>query len=133
MATTTKTPKMTKASAFAIALELVEKSNHPDKALVVEKISKEIENLSKKNGTAGKPTKAQQENAATATALAEFMANHSARLFTITELSKECPAVLGLSSQKIRPLMTSLIKQNLVERTENKGKALFQYVGEDED
>ena len=128
------TNKMTKASAFSIALELVNQSTHPDKVLVAEKIAKEIENLGKKNSNSGKPTKAQQENAVLAQNLAEFMADQPDRLFSITELSKECPAVLGANPQKIRPLLTALIKSGQVERTEGKGgKPLFRFIGEVED
>ena len=128
------TNKMTKASAFSIALELVNQSTHPDKVAVAEKITKEIENLGKKNSNSGKPTKAQQANAVLAQSLAEFMSDQPDRLFTISEISKECPAVLGANPQKIRPLLSNLIQQKLVERTEGKGgKPLFQFVGEVED
>ena len=132
MATTTK---MTKATAFAIALELVENSALENKAEVAAKISKEIENIQKKNGsTSGKPTKAQQENALIAQDMADWMADQPDRLFSITELSKECPAVLGFNPQKIRPMLTNLIKASQVERTEGKGgKPLFRFVGEVED
>ena len=123
---------MTKAQAFALAIEALNGSAVANKDEAITKIAKEIENLSKKSGS-GKPTKAQEANAVIAKELAEFMANQNTRLFSIGELSKECPAVLGMNSQKIRPLLTGLIKQNLVERTEEKGKALFQYVGEVED
>lgn len=128
------TTKMTKASAFSIALELVNQSAHPDKVAVAEKIAKEIENLGKKNSNSGKPTKAQQENALIAQGMAEWMADQPNRLFSITELSKECPAVLGFNPQKIRPMLTGLIKSGQVERTEGKGgKPMFQFVGEIED
>lgn len=131
---TTNTTKMTKASAFSIALELVNQSAHPDKVAVAEKIAKEIENLGKKNSNSGKPTKAQQENALIAQDMAEWMADQPDRLFSITELSKECPAVLGFNPQKIRPMLTGLIKSGQVERTEGKGgKPMFQFVGEVED
>ena len=119
---------LTKAKAFAIALEVLETSNHPNKSEVMEKIAKEIENLGKKNGTS-KPTKAQEANAVMATEMLEWM--EVGHPYSITDLSKSCPAVLGLNSQKIRPLMTGLIKSNAVERTEEKGKAYFIRLGED--
>ena len=123
-----KTPKMTKATAFAIALEVLEQSAHPDKEQAIAKIAKEIENLSKKNGNSGKPTKAQIENAQTASAMVEWM--KMGHHYSVTDLSKSCPAVLGLNSQKIRPMLTTLIKQGLVERTEEKGKAIFTKIAE---
>ena len=129
MATMTE-KKMTKATAFTIALELVNQSDLPNKAEVAEKISKEIENLSKKNSGSGKPTKAQEANNVMAQEMLDWMeADHP---YTISELSKECPAVMGATPQKIRPLLTGLIKANAVERTEGKGgKPIFTKVVED--
>lgn len=126
-----KTAKMTKATAFAIALELVENSTLENKAEVAAKISKEIENIQKKNGSAsGKPTKTQLENAATAHEMAEWM--EAGVEYSITDLSKTCPAVLGFNPQKIRPMLTTLIKEGVVERKEGKGgKPLFIKVEEE--
>ena len=53
------------------------------------------------------------------------------RSYSISELSKNCPAVLGATPQKIRPLLTGLIKSNAVVRTEEKGKPLFTKVDEE--
>lgn len=131
MTTTTTTTKITKASAFAIALELVNQSNHPDKALVAEKIAKEIEQLSKKSASgSGKLTKAQEANLALAQEVLAWMeANHP---YSIADLSKNCPAILGATPQKIRPLLSGLIQTKAVERTEGKGgKPIFTKVVED--
>ena len=127
------TKKMTKAQAFAIALEVLNASNHPEKDEAIAKVQTEIDNISKKSSkSSGKPTKAQEANAVLAQSVAEFMADQPDRLFTISEISKECPAVMGATPQKIRPLLTALIKEQKVERTEGKGgKPLFQFVGED--
>ena len=41
---------------------------------------------------------------------------------------------MGFNPQKIRPMLTNLIKANQVERSEGKGgKPLFRFVGEVED
>ena len=128
------TNKMTKATAFALAIKALEATDFPERGEAIAKLAKEIENVSKKSAGSGKPTKAQQENAQIAQDVAEFMAGQPNRLFTISELSKECPAILGATPQKIRPMLTALIKANQVERTEGKGgKPLFQFVGEVED
>jgi hypothetical protein len=87
----------------------------------------------KSSKASGTLTKAQQANAVLADGVAEFMAEQPNRLFTIGELSKECPVVLGATPQKIRPLLTTLISQKRVERTEEKGKPMFQYIGEGEE
>ena len=124
------TKNMTKAVAFALAIEALNASNLENRDEAVAKIAKEIENLSKKNSKSGAPTKAQIENAELARGIVEFMSAQPNRLFSIAELSKECPAVMGKTPQKIRPLLSALIKENLVERTEEKGKPMFQFVGE---
>ena len=121
------TNKMTKAVAFGIALEVMEQSTHPQKSEVIEKIAKEIENLGKKSGS-GKPTKAQEANAVLAHQMLDWM--EAEKAYTIAELSKECPAVMGMTPQKIRPLLSSLIKDNAVERSEVKGKPVFTKVAE---
>ena len=130
MATEKKNEKMTKVNALTIALALVEDSTHAEKDAVAEKIRKEIENLAKKSTKAsGEPTKVQKANIALADQMWDWMeADHA---YSIGELSKECPAVLGATPQKIRPLLTGLMKKGVVVRTEEKGKPLFTKVDEE--
>lgn len=125
-----KNKEMTKVSALTIALELVENSAHAEKEAVANKIRKEIENLSKKSAKAsGELTKTQKDNLVLATQILDWMESNHA--YSISELSKNCPAVLGATPQKIRPLLTGLIKSNAVVRTEEKGKPLFTKVDEE--
>lgn len=130
MANEKKIEKMTKVNALTIALALVEDSTHAEKDAVAEKIRKEIENLAKKSAKAsGEPTKVQKANIALAEQMWEWMETDHA--YSIGELSKECPAVLGANPQKIRPLLTGLMKKGVVVRTEKKGKPLFTKVDEE--
>ena len=125
-----KNKEMTKVSALTIALELVEQSAHAEKEAVANKIRKEIENLSKKSAKAsGELTKTQKDNLALSAQMLDWMESNHA--YSISELSKNCPAVLGATPQKIRPLLTGLIKSNAVVRTEEKGKPLFTKVDEE--
>ena len=125
-----KNKEMTKVNALTIALELVEQSAHAEKEAVANKIRKEIENLSKKSAKAsGELTKTQKDNLVLAGQMLDWMESNHA--YSISELSKNCPAVLGATPQKIRPLMTGLIKSNAVVRTEEKGKPLFTKVDEE--
>lgn len=125
-----KNKEMTKVNALTIALELVENSAHAEKEAVANKIRKEIENLSKKSAKAsGELTKTQKDNLVLATQMLDWMESNHA--YSISELSKNCPAVLGATPQKIRPLLTGLIKSNAVVRTEEKGKPLFTKVDEE--
>lgn len=123
-----KTAKMTKATAFAIALELVNQSNHPEKALVAEKVAKEIENISKKNSKSGKPTAKQVANMGLGEIVVEFLRENADKKFTITELMKQ---VNGLPAEITNQKMTGLFRLESVkpfyERTMEKGKAYFQY------
>ena len=128
MATTNTTPKFTKATAFSIALELVNQSNHPDKALVAEKLSKELENLSKKKSGSGKLTAKQTANLGLGEALVEFLRENPNQMFTIGELMKSVP---GLPEDVSNQKMTSLFRLDSVKpyyrREMVKGKAYFQY------
>lgn len=125
-----KNKEMTKVNALTIALELVENSAHAEKEAVANKIRKEIENLSKKSAKAsGELTKTQKDNLVLAGQMLDWMESNHA--YSISELSKNCPAVLGATPQKIRPLLTGLIKSNAVVRTEEKGKPLFTKVDEE--
>ena len=125
-----KNKEMTKVNALTIALELVEQSAHAEKEAVANKIRKEIENLSKKSAKASEElTKTQKDNLVLAGQMLDWMESNHA--YSISELSKNCPAVLGATPQKIRPLLTGLIKSNAVIRTEEKGKPLFTKVDEE--
>lgn len=128
MATTNTTPKMTKASAFSIALELVEKSNHPQKSEVIAKISKEIEQLSKKSAGTGKPTAKQVANMGLGELVIAHMRANPNQMFTITELMKSVP---GLPAEITNQKLTGIFRLESVKpyfvRTMDKGKAYFQY------
>jgi hypothetical protein len=129
MTTTTTTTKITNKSALEIALAMVLESAHPEKELVAEKLTKQIASLEKKSAkTSGEPTKAQKENMALADQIAGWM--ESGKAYSISEISKTCPAVLGATPQKIRPLLTLLIADKVVERSEDKGKPMFTKVAE---
>ena len=121
---------MTNKSALEIALALVLESAHPEKALVAEKLQKQIASLEKKSAkTSGEPTRAQKANMALADQIADWM--EPSKAYSIAEISKNCPAVLGATPQKIRPLLTLLIADKVVERSEDKGKPMFTKVVED--
>ena len=125
----TKTNKMTKAVAFTLALEALNASNLPNKAEAMEKISKEIENISKKSSGSGKPTAKQIANAGLGETVVEFLREHPTQMFTISELMKQ---VQGLPADISNQKMTSIFRLDSVKphyrREMVKGKAYFQYV-----
>ena len=126
MATNEK--KMTKVSAFTIAMELVKNSAHPDKDAVVEKIAKEIESLSKKSAGNGKPTAKQTANMGLGELVVEFLRDHADTAYTVTELMKQ---VEGLPAEITNQKLTALFRLDnvkpYVERSMEKGKAYYKY------
>ena len=126
MATNEK--KMTKVSAFTIAMELVKNSAHPEKDAVVEKIAKEIENLSKKSAGNGKPTAKQTANMGLGELVVEFLRDHADTAYTVTELMKQ---VEGLPAEITNQKLTALFRLDnvkpYVNRSMDKGVAYFQY------
>ncbi len=123
-----KTTKMTKASAFSIALALVEQSNHPDKVAVAEKIAKEIENISKKSAGSGKPTAKQTANLGLGELVVAHLRANPNQMFTVTELMK---SVEGLPAEITNQKLTAILRLESVKpflsRTMDKGKAYFKY------
>lgn len=135
-----KNEKMTKAVAFQMAISALETSTDPKAPEAVEKIAKEIENLAKKKSGNGTPTKKQVANAGLAEQVADHMAENPARLWTVSELVKEVPNMpADMSTQRMTPLLTTLVNEGYVAKTKEKGKSLYQWVapatpseGEDE-
>ena len=120
---------LTKASAFAIALELVNQSNHPQKDEVAEKVAKEIEQLTKKkSGNSAKQTAKQTANMELGEKVVSFLSANRNQMFTIGELMKK---VEGLPEDISNQKMTSIFRLDSVKpyftRTMEKGKAYFQY------
>ena len=120
---------MTKVSAFTIALELINQSNHPQKAEVAEKVAKEIEQLSKKkSGNSAKQTAKQTANEAMGEKVVSFLSTNPNQMFTIGELMKK---VEGLPEDISNQKMTSIFRLESVKpyfrREMVKGKAYFQY------
>ncbi len=120
---------MTNKSALEIALGMVLESAHPDKALVAEKLQKQIASLEKKKSS---PSKAQTAkaiaNASLGEMVVEFLRNDPNRMVTITEMLKEIP---GLPAEITNQKLTSILRLESVKpfyiREMVKGKAMFKY------
>ena len=115
--------KMTKATAWAIVKEIVENSNHPKSAELVDKIDNELNLLAKKNSAEKKPTAQQVANDGIKTAIVEGMEPN--RLYTVTEIIKSIPACAELTNQRVSALLRGLVETGAVVRTEDKRKAYF--------
>jgi hypothetical protein len=120
---------MTNKSALEIALALVQESAHPEKALVAEKLQKQIASIEKKKSAPSKAQTAKQTaNLGMGESLVEFLRENRNQMFTIAELMKQVPNLPeDVSNQK----MTSLFRLDSVRpyyrRDVVKGKAYFQY------
>ena len=90
----------------------------------------EIKLLDKKNSkTSGKLTKTQKENEAIKTEILEGLEGK----MTITEMTKNIPAIEGMTNQKVSALIRQLVKEGKVVRTEEKGRAYFEIASEGEE
>ena len=114
--------KMTKAQMFAQI-----KANYPLTPAEVEFIDHELELLAKKNSAEKKPTAQQVANAGVAETIVATMSAEPNRLFSITELIKECPACADLTNQRVSAIVRGLIGTS-VERIEEKRKAYFRVI-----
>lgn len=118
--------KMTKSTAFTLAKEIVEKSNHPMADEIVAKLAKEVELLAKKNSAEKKPTAQQTANDGIKTAILNGM--EDGKLYTISDLLKAIPECADLTNQRVSALVRQLKDEGKVVRTEDKRKAYFSKV-----
>ena len=91
--------------------------------MVVEAMNHEVGLLTKKTVDSGKLTKLQQENQKLTEAVYEGM--EVDKQYTITDIIKLIPAVAGLNTSKVRPLLTPLMNDGRVVREEGKGGRPF--------
>ena len=116
------TKKMTKKEMFA---QLMEK--YPLTAEEKAFCEHEIELLNKKASGERKPTATQTANEGLKAEILSFMAEQPHRLFTISELIKECPALEGLSNQKVSALVSQMVGATVKKSTE-KRKSYFKFM-----
>ena len=116
------TKKITKKDNFATLLSLSEVKANPQ---LVDFINHEIELLDRKKSSTKGLTPTQKANEVFKEAILDGMTAN--RLYTITELQKEIPAIASaeLSNQRVSSLVKDLKDDGKVVRTEEKGKAYF--------
>ena len=113
--------KITKAQKFAMLAELSEVQANP---MLMEFIEHEMELLAKKNSGERKPSATQKANTVLKQSILESMDPN--RLYTITEMTKEFAVCQGLSAPKVSAMVSQLVKEGAVKRTEEKRRAYFQ-------
>ena len=125
--------KITKKDLFAeirAILETVEQADH-----LVEFVDREVELLNRKSAKASSG-----ERKATATQLANEMLKAEILLgmeygkaYSVGEVRKTIDCCMGLSSQKVTPLMKQLAESGAVVKTEEKGVTYYTKVESVED
>lgn len=113
--------KMTNLKAVAYVLE-----NCTLPADVAEKMEKIKASFEKKASGERKPTATQVANEGLKGSILSYMAENPDRVFSISELIKEVPELEGLSTQKVSPMISALVKEFKVVRIEEKRKAYFK-------
>ena len=86
-------------------------------------IQHEIELLEKKNSGEKKPTATQVANEALKVAIVEAVEPN--RLYTVTEMIKEIPALAGLTNQKVSPLANQLVEEGKLTKMVEKRRSYF--------
>ena len=123
---------MTKASAFAIALELVNQSAHPQKDEVAAKIVKELESLANKKSSPSKAQVAKQTaNAGLGELVVNFLRENTDQSYSVTDLLKAIPNLPAeITNQKLTYILRMDAVKPYVSKEMVKGKAMFSYKGE---
>ena len=94
----------------------------------IEFFTHEIELLNRKNTSEKKPTAQQVANVALADAIDNALAAEPNRLFSISEMMKEIPDCADLSNQRISAVLRQMVKDERIERIEEKRKAYFRTI-----
>lgn len=116
--------KMTKRDRFNQLLAIPAVAEDAD---LVSFIDHEIELLSRKNGTAKKPTAKQEANEGVKSVILDVMRENPDHLYTVSELMKSCDELSELSNQKISALLRQLKEADLITKTVDKRVSYFSY------
>lgn len=117
--------KLTKREKFEMVLAVPAIAENE---VLREFIQHEMDLLVKKNSGEKKPTATQVVNEGIKSAILDFV-NENPKLFTITDFIKQVPECADMSNQRVNALVRQLLKAELVDRTEIKGRAYFHKPG----
>ena len=118
--TNTSNRKPTKRDHFNTLLSIPAVAENAD---LVAFINHEVELLDKKNSAERKPTPKQTENAGIKTAILAWMEPDT--LYVSADVTKNCPACEGLTAQRVSALLSQLVADGSVVRTEDKRKNYY--------
>lgn len=91
----------------------------------------ERKELHEKKNASRKPTKVQEANKVLAEGVLDYMRENPSRLYTVSDLMKSVPCFANyegeLTHSKANAIVKMLKDNGLIVRSEDKGKAYFQY------
>ena len=119
------TDKMTNRKALTYAIDNL--TDAP--AEVIAKLTKMVEQLDKKNASPKKLTAQQEKNEEIKAVIADFLADHADKGFTVSDLLKQVPALEGDSNQHVSALMRALVLAGTVEKYSEKRRTYFKIAG----
>ena len=114
--------KMTNRTALTYAIEHL--SDAP--ADVIDKLTKMVEQLDKKNASPKKLTAQQEKNEAIKTDILDFLADNAGSGYTVSDLLKAVPSIEGDSNQHVSALMRALVLAGSVEKYIDKRRTYFR-------
>lgn len=122
-----KTTKMTNKLAIEYVM-----NNFDIPTEVLEKLEKMHDSLSRKSASASgnrKPSAKQLANKEYKEHILAFMGNEPNRIFTTTEIQKECTNLPeDISNQKTSALLNQMVNAGNLEKFKEKGKTFFKFV-----
>lgn len=129
--------KMTKKQWYEVLANIVKGSRNPQKAGALEFIAHEVELLDKKSGKS-KTSKSAKSNDKIKYAILDVLADNE-KPMTVSEMMldtrlatwKDGDTEKVMSNQKLSSMVRQLVTEGLVERTEDKKKALFSLPADD--
>ena len=114
--------KMTNRIALTYAIEHL--SDAP--ADVIDKLTKMVEQLDKKNASPKKLTAQQEKNEAIKTDILDFLSENAGSGYTVSDMLKAIPSLEGDSNQHVSALMRALVLAGGVEKYIDKRRTYFR-------
>lgn len=106
---------MTKREMFAMAINIINETNAPEKDEIVTGLQHEIDLLANRAKTSRKPTGRQVENDGFKASIVAYLSCADAPK-TIKELQAEIPEIADLSNQRITHMLTDLVKAEVLNK-----------------
>ena len=121
------TSKMTNRIALTYAIDHLSETAPSD---VIEKLTKMVEQLDKKNASPKKLTAKQVANEGVKSEIADFLADNAGVGYTCSDLLKCVPSCADKSNQYVSALMRALVLDGKVEKYTEKRRTYFRVAAE---